>query len=388
MKILFVPSDNNATSGAFLSMVKLCEILKKQYDCEICVLLHCNGNGEALLDENHIPYKKIYSLNWFIPYKPRTFVRKVKRFLCNFWMPIAFLYNRVAVSRICRLIESEKFDLVHINTSCTYVGAVAAQKMKIPFVWHIREFLEEDQERCIWKKENAYKLMAQSDRVIAISNSIYDKYKKCLDSPNIIQIYNGIDADLFYTGDHELFTDDKIHMVIVGSINESKGQNQVIYACKALLDDGWTDFEVKIAGKESEYSSHLQKLTDEMGLSDYVKFVGPQKDVAKLYKEADITLMCSAAEAFGRVTVEAMMSGSLVIGANSGGTLELIEDECTGLLYESGNIDNLACRIKYAVENKTKMKIIAKKGQEKMMTSMTAASNASNIYELYKNVLK
>lgn len=53
------------------------------------------------------------------------------------------------------LMRSRDIDIVHINTSWTYVGALAAKKAKIPFIWHIREFLEEDQDRRIWKRKKA-----------------------------------------------------------------------------------------------------------------------------------------------------------------------------------------------------------------------------------------
>jgi glycosyltransferase involved in cell wall biosynthesis len=52
--------------------------------------------------------------------------------------------------------------------------------------------------------------------------------------------------------------------------------------------------------------------------------------------------MCSKCEAFGRVTIEAMKIGIPVIGSNTCGTVELIEHERSGLLYEQGNPSGLA----------------------------------------------
>ena len=51
-------------------------------------------------------------------------------------------------------------------------------------------------------------------------------------------------------------------------------------------------------------------------------------------------LVCSKAEAFGRVTAEAMAAGCPVVGRASGGTLELMEQK-TGLLF-SGGFEQLA----------------------------------------------
>ena len=387
LKILFVPSDNNATSGAFISMVKLCSILQGEFGCQVQVLLRCKGNGQYLLSENNISFKVINSFNWFIPYKPRTLKRKFKRFLCNLWMPLTRVYNKIAVKRISCYIQKEQFDIVHINTSCTYVGAVAALKNKVPFVWHIREFLEEDQERCIWNKKYAYELMAQADKVITISNGLYDKYSKNIPKANIVKIYNGIDDKRFRCLPRQIFMDSIIHLVIVGSINKSKGQDQAILACKELYDKGIRNFELNIVGKNSEYAKILEKQVEKLGLNNNIKFTGPCKEVEHLYQKADIALMCSASEAFGRVTVEAMMSGALVIGANSGGTLELIEDGVTGILYESGNSSDLAKKIIVAIREKERMNKIAQRGQDFMIKNMTADKNAENIYYIYKEIL-
>ena len=97
--------------------------------------------------------------------------------------------------------------------------------------------------------------------------------------------------------------------------------------------------------------------------------------------------MCSQSEAFGRVTVEAMMSGCLVIGANAGGTMELISDNVTGLLYTSGDYSDLAEKIKFALKYPEKMRVIAKHGQNKMLNEMTAQNNASRINEIYREIV-
>ena len=123
-----------------------------------------------------------------------------------------------------------------------------------------------------------------------------------------------------------------------------------------------------------------------MGLRDYVRFEGAQRNVKKYYEKADVFLMCSKSEAFGRVTVEAMMSGCLVIGANSGCTPELIKNKKTGLLYKSGDYKDLANTIKYVLENKKNMQECARNGRAFMLKNMTAEENANNIIKIYNSI--
>lgn len=68
-----------------------------------------------------------------------------------------------------------------------------------------------------------------------------------------------------------------------------------------------------------------------------------QNDLSKLNKKASYAITCSQNEALGRVTIEAMLAGNVVIGARSGGTVEIIgENEERGFLYELHNSKDLA----------------------------------------------
>lgn len=385
-KILFTPSDNNATSGAFLSMVRLLKILMESYGYDVLVLLHNDGTGEKLLKENKIAYKKIRSFNWFVPYHPKELKRKIKKFLCYFWMPITYIYNKIVIRRISQLLKKEKIDIVHINTSCCYVGAEAAKQSKIPYVWHIREFLEEDQERTIWNKKLAKRLMSNSNCVITISNSLYKKYINFIPTANVKKIYNGIDESKFLQDRRKINISNTKNIIMVGSINKSKGQIQAIKACQLLKNRNISNFSLSIIGKTSDYSRSLENYVKENSMEEFVRFLGPKENIEEYYFSSDIVLMCSEAEAFGRVTVEAMMAGCLVIGANSGCTPELIEDGYSGILYKSGDYFDLANKIEFALNNANYVRKIVENGRNVMLRTMTAKENAEKINDIYNQL--
>ena len=208
-----------------------------------------------------------------------------------------------------------------------------------------------------------------------------------LPEADIVTIYNGIDSDDFYIDHKDLFSGNGINLAIVGSINRSKGQDQAIKACEILIEEGIDNINLRIAGKESEYVNFLRNYVGSKNLDKWIQFIGLQSDIKQLYRDTDIVLMCSQSEAFGRVTVEAMMSGCLVIGANSGGTMELVSDNETGLLYTSGDYSDLAAKIRLALKYPDRMRDIAKQGQSKMLNEMTAQNNAFRINELYREIV-
>lgn len=387
MKILFTASDNNM-AGAFQSMARLCKILQDEMGYEILVLLRTKGNGVKLLDEYGIKYHTIKSYNWIVPDHPTTLFRKVELVIRTITKPLAIMWNKIAIKKITELIKREKVDIVHLNTTYIYVPAIAAMNSKTPFVWHLREFLEEDQHKRIWNRKKGYELIEKANAVVTISDSLYEKYHSQLKDANLVRIYNGIDKDYYYKQDHELFTNSTISIVMVGTINTSKGQAQAIQACESIYNKGIQNFNLTFVGEFNRYAKSLQNMVYKAGLNNNIHFVGLKRDTAEYYKKSDIALVCSRFEAFGRVTVEAMMGGCLVIGANSGGTIELINDKVTGLLYKSGDADDLCKKLEYAITHLDEMKTIAQNGQAYMIENMTARKNATRIHELYQVVVQ
>ena len=382
MNILFFASDNDKASGAFRSMVRLAYLLHSSYGHKVKVVLSRKGDGIELISDSNIPYKVIRSYNWI--------VRKDENrgLLFCIIKIIKEVLNSFASLTIKREIVNESIDLVHLNTSWTYIGAKAAKKTNTKFVWHIREFLEEDQNAEIWDKKTGYELIGHSDKIIAISQSIKEKYSKLVDPNKICVIYNGLNVNQFYIPERELFCHKCVRILILGTICEAKGQKELIEACKILYEKGFNNYKVTIVGKGNvEYIQELRKLINSCGLERKIEFSGFSSDTLEKYRENDITCVCSASEAFGRVTVEAMLAGTLVIGANTAATVELIDDNYTGLLYTKGDAQDLASKIEWCFQNVLEAQNIAKNGQQKMKNNMSDDKNAKNVNDVYNSIM-
>ena len=115
-----------------------------------------------------------------------------------------------------------------------------------------------------------------------------------------------------------------------------------------------------------------------MANNDRIKIVPFVQDVAPFYANADIALVCSRAEAFGRVTIEAMKYGLPVIAANTGASPEIIKDGETGLLYEYGNQVSLEEKI-VLLTNKTFRDQIATNAFEWAWKNLTVKNFAKQL---------
>lgn len=376
--ILFIASDNSKISGAFLCMVKLCELLKKNHDCNVIVVLPGIGDGKPLLDEIGVKTYMVKSCTWAVPNEWSKFL--TLKFGMKMW-----LYNIPAKKRIRDIIRQEKIDIVHMNTTWTYVGAKVALKEHVKLVWHLREALEEDQNRHIIFKNKGYNLIKKADTIITVSDFIYSKYKNII-GPNLVKIYEGLDESDFYNI-KDIFINSVINILSIGLIVPKKGQWQVIEACNYLKEQGFINFKVNIVGRgANEYINELKDKVKEYGLNEYICFCGSTSEPDEYYKKSDILIMSSAAEAFGRTTVEGMMEGCLVIGANAGATPDLLNYGKCGLLFEYGKTEELAKQIIYAIKNREEVQQIARQGQKFAYNNFTAEKNAQLIHKLYEDL--
>lgn len=381
-RILFISSDNNKVSGAFLCLVDLCDILINKHGLDVFVILPYYGSGKSLLDAKNIPNYTINSFGWGIELSRERDSKCLKE------ISDKKSVNEAAIRKIRQFIRSNEFDIVHINSSYTYVGAIAALKENVPFVWHMREMLEEDQGNTMWDRKEGNELINKSDRVIAISGAVKSKYSQFIDPDRLVTVHDGVDIDKFYNPQKGIFNDSHIKIIFVGNIAAYKGIFDFVDACILLNDSDCTDFEVLIVGAgESQVIADIKSRFSKANMSDKVKLLGYQKDVETFLSESDIFCMCSKSEAFGRTTVEAMLSGNLVIGANTAGTKDLIDDGVTGLYYEQANPKDLCEKILFAVNNRSKSIEIAKSGRKYMFENMSAEKNADEIHDLYMEIL-
>lgn len=377
MKVLYIGGDAQAT-GASFSMVKLIEEEEK-LGIEVIPVVH-NGNTHRLLKEKGKRHYVVNTWSWMVrkgtPWLKVLLFRIIKEVLN---IPCYFQYKKI--------IQEESPDIVHVNALTTYTGAQAAIRAKKPLVWHIREMMEEDLNGCFWSKRQAYKLMKKANCFIAISKCVEKKYRRIVGNNRIRCIYNGVDRELFYHADHTILTGDKIVLTMAGRITREKGQIQCLEALIPLLHEN-PNVVLCFAGSGNEEAvSELIRMRDKSGLADsQVQLLGFVKEMDQLWNKTDIAIIYSKFEAFGRVTVEAKMAGALVVGFDSGGTSELIEDGVDGFLFDGKN-RTLYDTVKMSLDHREISRSIAIKGRESASQIFTSENNAKQVYYLYKEIL-
>lgn len=137
----------------------------------------------------------------------------------------------------------------------------------------------------------------------------------------------------------------------------------------------------------TEVADNLEQLITECRVRDYISYLGMVKDMPALRQKMDIELVCSVCEGFGRVTAEALMSSNPVIGADTGGTPELIQDGENGYLYHRGDVNDLAQKMKIFLDHPEKIRVLGDNGFAWSTTMFTQEKNVRGVEEVYAEVL-
>ncbi|MGW5376637.1 glycosyltransferase family 4 protein [Nocardia sp. NPDC003999] len=283
-------------------------------------------------------------------------------------------------------------ELVHMNTRfCGLIGARVAALLQIPYIFHIREFLADDFGLAFRDEEAANRLIGGSSSLIAVSNSIGRHLSALYPDTRIDTIYNGVDIAKYSCDPQLRFGGECVRLAIVGRIIEHKGQFDAIRAVEALIGTTQKAIELLVVGHRpdemTDYEKFLVTYVREHQLAESVSFFPYTDKVEDILETCDIGLMCSAMEAFGRVTVEYMLSQLLVIGADAGGTAEIVSHGENGLLYPRGDFRRLAQYIRSAIENPDTANRMIRAGNAEALSRYSMSRNSEEVFGIYQDIL-
>lgn len=145
-------------------------------------------------------------------------------------------------------------------------------------------------------------------------------------------------------------THDHLRLLYFGSLLEHKGVRTAVEALDKIRSLGKLDgLSLTILGSgHSDYELELRRMVETYGLNRQVTFVPkvPMSEVPSWLAKHDVFLFTSAwDEPFGRVIVEAMAAGLVVLGTAVGGSMEIFQQYNQDLLFRPEDSQALAERI-------------------------------------------
>jgi len=186
------------------------------------------------------------------------------------------------------------------------------------------------------------------EHVLFPTRFMRDEYRRLGIVPKSARIVHGGADTSLYGAEPERPRRGIRSLLYVGRLTRDKGVQTAIEALGLLArQDRFSEMRLSIAGTGDDEPS-LRRLVQEQRLEARVTFCGHQSREAlrTLYQEADVLVFPSLwQEPFGRVLVEAMAAGLVVVGTATGGAAEILTHDENALVFPAGDAVALANQV-------------------------------------------
>ena len=389
MRVVYISHTSKATDGSSKALLYLAQTMQDK-GIDVLVILPRFGTLYQALQANGIRCiisrwnfrMSVYPWNQTILDKFLLFPRLIGR----------LIVNGLAILHIINLLKKNRPDLIHTNSSVTSIGYYVAKNLKLPHIWHIREYGALDfstfyyyptfnYQKKRYRKKDSYTICITKD---------LQKYNNLSHYVHSRVIYDGVlPASAGYFCKQK-----KPYFLYVGRLERIKGVLPLIDAYAEYCRTHYFPLPLYVAGTgNEEYTRLVKDKIYQHNLENNIILLGLIDDVLSLYREAKALIVPSLYEGFGFITAEAMFSGCLVIGHDVAGTkeqfdngLELMRKEIA--LRYTGQ-EQLVRHLIDVTDNSTeKYESMILNAQQVVLQSYTLEQHVEKIYDLYQTIHK
>ena len=267
---------------------------------------------------------------------------------------LTLLKDSKAVREVRNILKQENPDIFHLHSSkAGAIGRLAAvnQPCKVIFTAHGWAFTENVDKRKRFIYKNIESILAKvTDKIICVSAYDYQLGLKMnvIDSKNSVVVYNGCSIPNEEMTKPRKNDDSLVNITMVARFSSPKEQLQLIKAISIMKNK--KRVKLNLVG-EGNLLEDCKVMTETLGLEKQVVFSGFQSNVDSFLKDAHIFCLVSNYEGLPISIIEAMRMSLPIIASNVGGIPELVVDGTNGYLIERSNIDQLAEKLDYIIDN-------------------------------------
>lgn len=293
----------------------------------------------------------------------------------------------------------------HSPALCGLAALQASRKRGLPFVYEIRAFWEDAANqnghgagslRSRLTHELETYVARNADAVAAIAKPMLDDLKtRGIRAERLFHVPNGVDTERFVpqSRDEKLAQDlrlvDRPVFGFFGSLYNYEGISWLIRAAAQLRSRGHK-FSILIIGRGEDQPT-IENAVRECDAASYVRHLEhvPHPEIARYYSVVDITVYPRHSLRLTELVtplkpLEAMALGKPVLASAVGGIRELVEDECTGLLFEPGNVSDFCRQSERMIVSPALCESLSTQGRDFVVRERdwkTLAKRYRNIYD-------
>jgi glycosyltransferase involved in cell wall biosynthesis len=287
-----------------------------------------------------------------------------------------------------------RIELVHTHSWGTLLeGVVAAKLARTPVIIHGEHGILETRPRNVRLQRTIW---AKTHQLTAVASPLADDMANLTRTPRdqIRVIPNGVDTDRFFPRP-ELrsvarqslgLSQSDVLIGMVARLVPVKNHRGVLEAIEALVKAGMP-ISLALAG-DGPLRSELQRLADDLGLTQRVHFLGNVGNIEHFFNSLDLFILNSHSEGMSNTLMEAMASGLAVIATAVGPNPDLVVEGETGLVVPPNAQAALARAISELVADKSLRERMGRQGRVRVERFCGIDKMVQDYSDLYEELCR
>jgi len=230
------------------------------------------------------------------------------------------------------------------------------------------------------------------DMIHVVSDDIRRNLEASFGADRLVTIHNAIDEGLLVARAdggkirNEFGIDPEDFLIgTAGRMVPVKGYDILLKAARIIVDKN-PRVKFLLAG-DGPLKLELEKMAENMGLAEDVKFVGFRDDIIDFLDSLDIFIMTSYHEGIPVVLLEAMALSRPIVATGVGGILEVIEDGKSGILATPSDHVGFAEKCLGLMSEEDLRKSLGQGAKERIKTDFSSAVQKEKIHKLYHQLM-
>ncbi len=273
-------------------------------------------------------------------------------------------------------------DLVHAHWS--FAGLMASIACKFADKPYVVTFHGSDVMGASRPMRRVAHMVARSAASIIVhSRAMEEAVAEFADPDKIVTLPHGVDVGRFVKAHPE--QGEPVRIVAVGRLAEEKGFDLLIEALGLLADRN--DWRLDIAG-DGPRKDDLVRQAEVLQIADRVNLLGElaHEKMAELLSESHLAVVPSRREGFGMACLEQAAAGLCVVATKSGGLEDIVQDEKTGLLVLTDDVQALSDGIAQLLDDSKLRKEMGIAGRRVVKEKFSLDVVTKQLEDVYRDV--
>ncbi len=294
------------------------------------------------------------------------------------------------ISNLVRVCKQNQIDIIHSHDyKSHFYGGIAARvagRRQVATL-HGKTFGD--------VKNRAYELvenllLRMVSHITVVSEQLYEELSKTSLKKKLSLVANGVDDKNFSPDVKGLgkqywgFDPSCFVFGIIARLSEEKG-HQVLLEAFSKLNDQNKNIGLLLVGN-GPLNGDLINLTQELNLTDKIKFTGSRTEVEQILNDIDCYVSPSHTEGMPMSILEAMASALPIVATDVGAVGRLLCDD-HGKLVSPGDVDGLAKQMQSIIDEKNSIQKYGDKCRIRVEEEYSAGIQSREFAKIYRSVL-